>query len=55
MPDQVQLPQGLQLARLYRLIWARAIASQMSAAKLLQVPGLLEMHIVSCACLREFR
>lgn len=48
MPDQVQLPQGLQLARLYRLIWARAIASQMSAAKLLQVPGLLEMHCELC-------
>ena len=41
LPDQAQLPKGSQLARLYSLIWARALASQMRSASLLQVPALL--------------
>ena len=50
LPDQAQLPGGSQLARLYSLIWARAIASQMSAAQLLQVSTLLLTH---CLCWPE--
>ena len=41
LPDQAQLPKGSQLAQLYSLIWARALASQMRSASLLQVPALL--------------
>ena len=37
-PDLAPLPRGSQLARLYSLIWARALASQMASAELLQVP-----------------
>ena len=36
-PDQAPLPRGSQLARLYSLIWSRALASQMTAARMLQV------------------
>lgn len=36
-PEQAPLPRGTQLARLYSLIWSRAIASQMTAARMLQV------------------
>lgn len=45
LPDQAQLPKGFQLARLYSLIWARALASQMRSASLLQVPALLLSHL----------
>lgn len=44
LPNQAQLPKGSQLARLYSLIWARALASQMSAAQLLQVTAHLLTH-----------
>ena len=44
LPNQAQLPKGSQLARLYSLIWARALASQMSAAQLLQVSAHLLTH-----------
>ncbi|CAL5218790.1 g512 [Coccomyxa viridis] len=37
VPDQAQLPKDSQLAQLYSLIWARALASQMRSASLLQV------------------
>lgn len=36
-PDKARLSTGSQLARLYGLIWSRAVASQMAAAKMLQV------------------
>ena len=36
-PEQAPLPKGSQLARLYSLIWSRALASQMTAARMLQV------------------
>ncbi len=39
VPDQAQLPKDSQLAQLYSLIWARALASQMRSASLLQVPA----------------
>ncbi|KAK9916124.1 hypothetical protein WJX75_008944 [Coccomyxa subellipsoidea] len=37
LPQKAGLSPSSQLARLYALIWARAIASQMASAKLLQV------------------
>ena len=37
VPEQAPLPRGSQLARLYALIWSRAVASQMTAARILQV------------------
>ena len=42
-PDQAPLAKGSQLARLYSLIWARALASQMASAEFLQVPCLFPM------------
>ena len=47
LPDQARLPRGSQLASMYTLVWARAVASQMSAASLLQVPALLRMQCQS--------
>ena len=44
LPNRGQLLKGSQLARMYSLVWARAVASQMSAASLLQVPVLLLVH-----------
>ena len=53
-PDQAPLPRGSQLARLYGLIWSRAFASQMTAARMLQVPqNPLHSQKAESVCLTE--
>ena len=44
-PEVSGLPPSSRLARLYGLIWARALACQMAPASLLQVPHAASLHV----------
>ena len=52
-PERCGLPLRAQLARLYALIWARALASQMAPAAMLQVClPCGKKHVHECAPLK---